>query len=120
MVDERGKKLVFNQIQFSVISDFIMNCESGGNPKVENWNDAKITGYPSIGLYQFQWKTWASFAEKYFVLKNATKLSYDQVLPYLYNPVYNAAVAHGMIKDGLLSHWKICSEKMKKSLSGLF
>ena len=30
----------------------IMACESGGNPKSVNEDDAKITGYPSCGLFQ--------------------------------------------------------------------
>jgi len=30
----------------------IMDCESGGNQGAVNYNDAKITGYPSYGLFQ--------------------------------------------------------------------
>jgi len=30
----------------------IMECESGGDPTKMNWEDAKITGYPSCGLFQ--------------------------------------------------------------------
>ena len=89
----------------------IMECESKGNPNAINRDDAKITGYPSIGLYQFQWKTWQVFAEKYKVLENATKLTYKQTLKYLYNPVYNAAVAHGMIKNGFWTHWRNCGKQ---------
>jgi hypothetical protein len=43
----------------------IAECESGFNPEATNWNDAKITGYPSLGVFQlnrpynktyFDWK----------------------------------------------------------------
>lgn len=30
----------------------IMQCESGGTPTKINWEDAKITGFPSCGLFQ--------------------------------------------------------------------
>ena len=30
----------------------VMSCESGGNPAAINWDDAKITGMPSNGLFQ--------------------------------------------------------------------
>jgi len=30
----------------------IMSCESKGNPSAVNYNDAKITGHPSCGLFQ--------------------------------------------------------------------
>jgi len=35
----------------------IMACESGGNPKAINEDDAKITGYPSCGLFQINGPT---------------------------------------------------------------
>src|SRR3990167_4509052 len=42
----------------------IFNCESGLNPKAINWNDARITGYPSWGIAQLNrpkfdgWDNW--------------------------------------------------------------
>ena len=30
----------------------IAKCESGYNPNAVNWNDAKITGMPSMGVFQ--------------------------------------------------------------------
>ena len=47
------------------IQNAIMDCESKGNPNAVNWNDAKITGYPSKGLYQFQPKTFLNAGLKY-------------------------------------------------------
>lgn len=40
---------------FGVYADqafLIVMCESGWNPKAENWSDAQITGRPSTGLFQ--------------------------------------------------------------------
>mgnify|MGYP001578393544 FL=1 len=93
----------------------IMWCESGDNPLAVNWKDAegRDDKRPSIGLYQFYWKTWLKYAKIYSVIPFGVTLNtWRQVEPYLYNPVYNAAVAHGMIADGLTPfHWKICYEK---------
>ena len=92
-----------------------MWCESGDNPEAINWNDAKNRDdkRPSIGLYQFYWKTWLRYAKIYFVIPFGIVLTtYQQVEPYLYDPAFNAAVAHGMIADGLAPlHWKICYDK---------
>ena len=112
-IEQQQLVVSYNSIEYKEqILAGIMMCESKGNPKAYNPNDAKITGYASYGLYQFQPYTWAKNAEKYKVLENATKLTVKQLLKYLYNPAYNAAVAHGMIKDGLWNwtHWRNCGE----------
>ena len=88
-----------------------MWCESQDNPDAINWNDAinRDDKRPSIGLYQFYWKTWLKYAKIYFVIPfGITLTTWQQVEPYLHNPIYNAAVAHGMIADGLYSHWQNC------------
>ena len=97
---------------FSIYS-FIMNCESNENPNAVNWKDAELRKdkQPSIGLFQFYWGTWVKYAKIYKVIPETANLTIEQVNKYLYDPVYNAVVAHAMIRDGLTDHWQTCHEK---------
>lgn len=51
---ERWRSLVEAHFPASQVNNalIVMSCESGGNPESINWGDAKITGYPSAGLFQ--------------------------------------------------------------------
>src|SRR3990167_2897082 len=91
------------------IQNAIMFCESRNNPKAINWDDAKITGYPSKGLYQFQIKTFLRAGIEYKVFPPKTALK--EAEKYIFNPVYNAAVAHALIENGKTGHWKNCFAK---------
>lgn len=42
----------------------VMMCESGGKPEAMNYRDAKITGHPSHGLFQFQPATYKAWAKE--------------------------------------------------------
>lgn len=111
--------LVLSQLSIALeqpkpdIKTSIMQCESGGNPKAINYEDAKITGYPSKGLYQFQPKTFLKYGIKYKVFPEGTTLK--EAEKKIYDPAYNAAVAHGMIDEGLTSHWLNCFNSYKNS-----
>ena len=93
------------------VNNFIMECESGKkfNPFAINWDDAKITGYPSKGLYQFQPLTFLNAGLKYKVLPKETKLK--DIDKYIFRPEYNAAVAHALLENGEYGHWQNCYKK---------
>ena len=95
------------------IQNFIMQCESGGNPKSYGAQDIKITGYPSRGLFQFQPYTFLRAGIQYGVFPE--NITLKQAMKYIYNPAYNAAVAHGLIKDGKYQHWQTCYSKYKRA-----
>src|SRR3990167_10490859 len=98
--------------EVEVIKDSIMQCESGGNPLAINTDDAKITGSPSFGLYQFQPLTFLKYGIKYKIFSEKTTLK--EAMKYIKNPAYNAAVANAMIDDGLApQHWVNCYSKLR-------
>ena len=88
----------------------IMWCESQDRADAINWNDAKITGSPSRGLYQFQPRTFWLAALRYKILPEGTTLK--EAMKYIFRPEYNAAAAHGLIDDGEIWHWKNCVSKI--------
>lgn len=45
--------------------ELLVECESGGNQKAINYEDAKINGAPSLGILQFSPKTFSKYAAKY-------------------------------------------------------
>lgn len=110
---ETQVKIQEEQRQEQELADFILECESRGNPMARSKPEHK-DGTPSFGLYQFHFKTFQVYAEKYLILPKATKLTYQETIPYLYNPRYNSAVARAMLADGLYSHWKNCSDRYFK------
>lgn len=95
----------------------IMDIESNGNPLAVNWKDAqkRKDKTPSIGLYQFYWGTFVSFGHKYKVIPEWVN-TYKEALPYMKNPIYNAAVAHGMLQEpeDLTFHWATTMKKINK------
>ena len=109
---------VFTPAQANV-KTYIMECESGENHEAYNWKDAELREdkTPSVGLYQFYWGTWVKYAKIYKVIPETLKLTYQTTLPYLLDPVYNAAVAHGMLADKLYSNWQNCYNNYLKVAS---
>ena len=104
--------LVFSVADANVYT-YIMACESGGDTLSVNWKDAegREDKQPSRGLYQFYWKTWIKYAKIYKIIPEYANLTIEQVNVFLHDPVYNAAVAHGMLQDKLFSNWKTCYNK---------
>ena len=88
------------------VNNFIMTCESKNNPAAINYEDAKITGYPSFGLFQFQPLTFLKAGIKYKILPEKTTLK--EAMKLIKDPVYNAAVAHALLENGLYFHWSAC------------
>jgi len=60
----------------------IVKCESSFNPKAINWDDATITGYPSMGVLQLN----RPYDEKYFDYKINIAEAYDLYLKRGYQP----------------------------------
>lgn len=52
----------------------IAKCESGLNPKAVNWGDAKITGKPSMGIFQLN----RPYDEKYFDWRYNIETAYKE------------------------------------------
>jgi hypothetical protein len=92
------------------IADFLQHCESGGNPHAVNWQDARITGHPSKGLFQFQRATFQHYARKYGLIPPGRAIT-----PYYDSPVYQRQVAEAMIAHGETGHWKICFGKYARA-----
>jgi len=101
------------------VKTYIMECESGGNTLAVNWKDAELRKdkQPSRGLYQFYWLTWLKYAKIYKVIPEYANLTIEQTNVFLHDPVYNAAVAHGMIADKLYSNWQNCYNNYLKIAS---
>ena len=72
----------------------IANCESRYNAEAVNWGDAKITGYPSYGIFQingFDDWDWKDYKEN-------TDRAYEKYL------------------NGGWAHWKYCSNKVNTTI----
>ena len=52
----------------------IATCESGLNQNAINWGDAKITGMPSMGVFQIN----RPYDEKYFDWKYNIDVAYNE------------------------------------------
>lgn len=63
----------------------IMDCESGGNRYAVNWQDAEITGMPSLGLFQLN----RVYDERYFDPLFNISEAYELYLRRGWNPWYN-------------------------------
>lgn len=94
---------------FQELAVFIMVCESNENHRAINYADALITGYPSKGLYQWQPLSFLKYGLRYGILPKGTTLK--QAEKYIWNPAYNAAVAHAVIRNGEVWNWKNCYNK---------
>ena len=98
------------RLRVEILQVEIMECESGGNKNAVNYQDARITGYVSRGLYQFQLPSWYAAAKRYKIIPE--DMTMDEAAELYADPVYNAAAAHGLIKDGETHHWKNCMDRI--------
>lgn len=60
----------------------IVACESSFNPKATNWNDAKITGMPSQGLFQIN----APYNERLFEVDYNIQVAYEMFQKRYWQP----------------------------------
>jgi hypothetical protein len=88
------------------LANKIMMCESRGNPLAVNYQDAKITGYASKGLFQFQPRTFLLAGIRFKIFPEGTTLT--EAMKYIYRPEYQGAIAHGLMAQGEYFHWKNC------------
>ena len=88
----------------------ILMCESGGNPRAVNYQDAKITGYASRGLFQFQPKTFLLAGIRFKVFPEWFTL--EDAMKYIYRPEYQGAIAHGLMEQGEYFHWRNCYNRV--------
>lgn len=103
------KSAIIEETKNQTLKNYIMACESGGNKDAINKEDAKITGWISFGLYQFQFPTWFKAAKQYKIISETTTIEEGEKL--YKDPRYNAAVAHALIDNGQTGHWKNCMQK---------
>ena len=80
----------------------LASCEGQLNPMARNDGDAKITGYPSLGILQFQPKTFLSGVKAYNAYPGATD---KQILAAINDPYLQIYVARNMIADGEGHQW---------------
>lgn len=107
----------------------LASCEGQLNPMARNDGDAKITGYPSLGLLQFQPKTFLNGVKAYNAFPGATD---EEILAAIHDPFLQIYVARHMIadgegrqwtcfsivqKDGKIVKWRTTSELSSKNLN---
>jgi hypothetical protein len=86
--------------------DKLAYCESSGNPKALNPNDA---GSPSYGLYQYKAATWKTYLAKYG-LTPATGAPLD----HIYDASLQKELTRRILEDEVdgWKHWQTCSRKV--------
>ena len=87
----------------------LIECESQGNPTAVNWEDAKITGYQSKGILQFQPKTFLNEGKKYGLFPEDFTLRESNLM--IENPELQKEIARHMIEDNKQSAWS-CSKQI--------
>lgn len=68
-------------------------CESGLNPNAVNYGDAKITGYPSWGLFMHNGPEFAGWNDPL----TSTKMAWDKYSRRGWKPWYNCAKKYNLI-----------------------
>ncbi len=86
---------------------YFVDCESGGDNFVVNWNDK---GSPSYGLLQFKKQTWIFQIRKYNLFPATED---EELMNLIYDPDIQIKLARLMIMDGGQNHWKTCYDKYK-------
>lgn len=98
-----------NLVVMGSLQRYLAQCESGGKLTAINYKDAKITGYPSYGKYQYQPKTFLSAGKRYgffpptYTLEDVMKVIYDEEL--------QDRITRELLLDEEFRHWKICYKK---------
>ena len=101
--------------------EYIQICESRGNPNAKSPPEHP-DGTRSYGLYQFFWGTWVHHAKIFGIVPKDKYFNFGIAVPYMKDPAYNAAVAHGMFKLGikdrsiLENNWTTCYKKYRLTL----
>lgn len=86
--------------------------ESGNNRFAINWEDAKYTGEPSIGCFQFQPQTFISYTKLYKLLPYAED---KEIMNFINDCEYQEKLTRLILineKNGWL-HWKTSFNKLK-------
>jgi len=88
-----------------IIEELIL-CESSGDPYAINRDDG---GRDSLGLLQYQQRTWDWFSGKY------------NFQGYIWNPEDQIKLTHIVLSDDIsnLKHWRACSRKIRENLGTL-
>lgn len=73
------------------------------DPKKCNWDDAKITGFPSCGILQYQPSTFVSFVRKYKAMPD--DLSDEEILAALDDPYIQIYITRAALIDGGWRNW---------------
>lgn len=72
------------------------------DPKRCNWSDAKITGFPSCGIFQYQPSTFRMFVKKYKVMASSTDEEIDAAI---YDPYIQIYITRLALIDGGWRNW---------------
>ena len=78
--------------------------ESAGtfDPFIVNPHDAKITGYVSTGIFQYQPGTFLEFVKKYDAMPGATD---EEIMMAINDPYIQIFITRRTLIDGGWSHW---------------
>lgn len=86
----------------------LASCESQLNPMARNDGDALITGFPSIGLLQFQPSTFLNGVKQYNAYPGASD---KEILAAINDPYLQIFVSRSMINDKQGLQWSCYSIK---------
>ncbi len=90
--------------------DKLIQCESGGKVDAVNRADAKITGFNSYGILQFQPYTLLNAGKKYGLLP--PEFTLKEIMAMRFNSSFQKEVARNLLEDGEWRHWKKCGKKI--------
>ena len=91
LLSSKGHKVAPPEIEAKIRAVFgkdvdmairIVACESSFNPKAINWDDAKITGMPSQGLFQIN----APYNERLFEVDYNIQVAYEMFSRRFWQP----------------------------------
>mgnify|MGYP001614888219 CR=1 FL=1 len=87
--------------------NYLIRCESRGNPKAINHADTKINGFPSKGILQFSPVTFLKMGKLHGFFPENFTLKDAQII--IWNPELQKAIAKKMLEEkGGAYHWKNC------------
>jgi hypothetical protein len=101
----------------SIKIDQLATCESSNNPNALNPKDSN--GLPSMGLFQFQSKSWKYFVDKY-KLWNTSNWSGTDYANTIYNSNMQLSIVQKMFVDptvNLHQQFPTCSKKLQLEIT---